>query len=186
MRLPPWTVFHDPFSNGAVRTGSRIIKIGFFPLVEQTQAKNKLNGNLVVQTFQKQSLSIPKTNTAFLLETSVWHSEVIQFWSDSSAALSPSRDKWTLYNSRGLPSWHSCWLLKVGFCSHPFIRRGWTVLQPFYNRMVKSWMCKMGYFLRSYDLKIIAIKVWIKKAKATWSVSAMKILAFCSYNVCEL
>lgn len=77
----------------AVSTGSRIIKIGFFPLVEQTQAKNKLNGNLVVQTFQKQSLSIPKTNTAFLLETSVWHSEAIQFWSDSSAALSPSGDK---------------------------------------------------------------------------------------------
>lgn len=101
MRLPPWTVFYDPFSNAAVRTGSHIIKIGFFPLVEQTQAKNKLNGNLVVQTFQKQSLSIPKTNTAFLLETSVWHSEAIQFWSDSRAALSPSRDKWTLYRQQG-------------------------------------------------------------------------------------
>lgn len=75
-----------------VSTGSSITKIVFFLLAEQTQAKNKLNGNFVAQTFQKQSLSMPKTDMASLLETSVRCSEAIQVWSDLKSALSLSRD----------------------------------------------------------------------------------------------
>lgn len=93
IQLPLWTVFCESFSTVDRNTRSSIAKIVLFLLAKQTQAKNKLNGNFVVQTFQKQSLSMPKTNMASLLEISVRCSEATQVWSDLRSALSLSREK---------------------------------------------------------------------------------------------
>lgn len=101
MHSAPRIVFHESFSTVDISSRSSITKIDVFLLAEQTQAKNRPNGNFLVQTFQKQSLSRPKTSLASSLETPVWHLEPIQVQSDLKPALSLSRDKATLHRQQG-------------------------------------------------------------------------------------
>lgn len=151
-----------------ISTRSSITKIVVFLLVEQTQAKNRPNGNFVAQTFQKQSLSRPKTSMASLLETPVWHSEPIQFRSDLKPALSLSRDKPnTTPTARELPSWPDT---LIGSEKKRIFALAFYQKRLNYHTALSQQddpkLDEHNRYTFDNNFKIIAMKVWIKQSQS--------------------